>query len=63
MAYRKYLQNVLIGATATVVAGANLVPHSDESGPVLRSAISFVSGKATEADSGVRAAAMSPLSS
>lgn len=61
MAYRKFLVNVLIGATAVVVAGARLIPGSDETGPVLRAATSFVGAKST-AGSGVSTRATSPLS-
>jgi hypothetical protein len=61
MPYRKFLVNALIGATAVVVAGARLIPGSDETGPVLRAATSFVSAKST-ADSGVTSRATSPLS-
>ena len=43
----QFLQNVLLGASALVFAGASLMPGHDESGPVLTAAVSFVSGKAT----------------
>lgn len=61
MGYRKVLGNVLIGTAAVVVAGAHLLPNSDETGPVLRAATSFVRAKVT-ADSGVTARETSPLS-
>ena len=38
----KYLQNVLIGSTALLFAGAHLVPDQKASGPVLNSAVSLV---------------------
>jgi L,D-transpeptidase catalytic domain len=61
MGYRKYLGNVLLGTAAVGVAGAHLVPRSDETGPVMRAAVSFVSPKPIT-DSGVTARASSPLS-
>lgn len=42
----KYLQNVLLGATALIIAGAHFVPDRGENGPVLNAAVSFVSGPA-----------------
>jgi hypothetical protein len=36
------LQNVLVGATALLVAGAHFAPERDHSGPVLTAAVSFV---------------------
>ena len=36
------LQNVLVGATALLVAGAHFSPERDHSGPVLAAAVSFV---------------------
>jgi hypothetical protein len=41
----KYLQNVLVGASAMLVAGAHFTPAHDQSGPVLNAAVSFVSPK------------------
>src|ERR1700716_2914487 len=38
----KYLQNVLVGTSALLIAGAHVVPQSDQSGPVLTAAIKFV---------------------
>jgi hypothetical protein len=43
----KYLQNVLVGATALVFAGAHFVPDQKQSGPVLDAAVSFVSRSTT----------------
>jgi hypothetical protein len=43
----KYLQNVLVGATALLFAGAHFVPDQKQSGPVLDAAVSFVSHAAT----------------
>ena len=42
MPYKKHLQNVLIGMSAAVVAGAHLVPGSDQPGPVVTAAVAFV---------------------
>ena len=47
----KYMQNVLIGATAALIAGARYVPGHGESGPILTAATSFVRGEAPTADS------------
>src|ERR1700737_4176390 len=41
----KYLQNVLVGTSALLIAGAHVVPHSNQSGPVLTAAVKFVSPK------------------
>jgi len=56
MASRKYLQNVLVGAAAVVVAGALFAPGRDSSGPVLTAATSFVSGASIPTDSVVSTA-------
>ena len=42
MAYQKYIQNILLGATAAVVVGARIVPGTDQPGPVLTAAVAFV---------------------
>jgi hypothetical protein len=47
----KYLQNVLLGASALFVAGAHFTPERQQTGPVLTAAVSFVSGTAKAADS------------
>jgi hypothetical protein len=39
----KYLQNVLVGASALLFAGAHFAPDHDQNGPVLNAAVSFVS--------------------
>jgi len=39
------LQNVLVGATAILVAGAYYAPERDHAGPVLAAAVSFVTPK------------------
>ena len=39
----KYLQNVLVGASALTFAGAHFAPQRDQNGPVLTAAASFVS--------------------
>ncbi len=41
----RYLQNVLIGASALVFAGAELMPSHQKSGPVLDAAVTFVTAK------------------
>src|SRR4051812_19166156 len=41
----KYLQNVLVGGAALLFAGAQFVPHQQESGPVLTAAVDFVKPK------------------
>lgn len=46
MRFHPTIQNVLIGATAALFAGARFVPGHDESGPVLEKATSFVRGSA-----------------
>jgi hypothetical protein len=40
------VQNVLVGASALLLAGAYFTPNSDQSGPVLNAAVAFVSPKA-----------------
>jgi hypothetical protein len=49
----KYLQNVLIGSTALLFAGAHFVPDQTERGPVLDAAVSFVSQPAPATSAGV----------
>jgi hypothetical protein len=46
---KKYLQNGLIGATAVVIAGARLVPGSDQNGPVITAAAKAVVGDSARA--------------
>jgi hypothetical protein len=41
----RYFQNVLVGASALLFAGAQFAPNKDESGPVLTAAVKFVSPK------------------
>ena len=48
----RQLQNVLVGASALVFVGAHVVPGTDESGPVLRAAVAFVSAGTITTDSG-----------
>ena len=49
----KYLQNVLIGASALIFAGAHFMPmHEEENGPVLKAAVSFVTATPAPATSG-----------
>jgi hypothetical protein len=47
MRFHPSIQNVLIGATAALFAGVKFIPGTDESGPVLRKATSFVTGSAS----------------
>src|SRR4051812_42944564 len=55
----KYVQNVLLGASALVFAGAQFSPDRNESGPVLTAAVAFVSPRpdslGARADNGVAA--------
>lgn len=44
MLQRKYLQNGLIGAVALIFGTAHLVPGTDTRGPVMKAAVSLVSG-------------------
>ena len=39
----RYVQNVLIGATAVLVVGARLVPHSNQTEPAFDNSVSLVS--------------------
>lgn len=43
----KYLQNVLVGASALLFAGAHFVPSNEPDGAVLTAAVSFVGGTPT----------------
>jgi hypothetical protein len=45
----RYLQNVLLGASALFVAGAHFLPDRQQNGPVLTAAVAFVSPKTTDA--------------
>jgi hypothetical protein len=63
MASGKYLQNVLVGAAAVVVAGALFAPGHDSSGPVLTAATSFVTGAAAAPKDSVLASAATMSSS
>jgi hypothetical protein len=47
----KYLQNVLLGASALAVAGAYFTPERQQTGPVLTAAVTFVSGTSRTPDS------------
>jgi hypothetical protein len=58
----RYLQNVLVGASALIFAGSRLMP-SPESGPVLNAAVSFVSAKPAKTDSTVGASATGAVAS
>ena len=63
MASGKYLQNVLVGAAAVVVAGALFAPGYDSSGPVLTAATSFVTGASTAPNDSVLTSASTMSSS
>jgi hypothetical protein len=63
MASGKYLQNVLVGAAAVVVAGALFAPGRDSSGPVLTAATSFVTGTSTATKDSVLTSASTMSSS
>ena len=54
-----YLSNVLIGTVAFVGAGSRLIPGSDQPGPVLKSAVAFMTGKS--APSGAAAGEVATL--
>ena len=48
----KYVQNILVGSSALLFAGAQFAPNKDESGPVLTAAVKFVTATpAASADS------------
>jgi len=51
------LQNVLVGATALLFAGAHFVPERDHSGPVLTAAVAFVSPYSSDSASSTGAPA------
>jgi hypothetical protein len=44
MLQRKFLQNALIGSVAVAFGGAQIIPGANENGPVVKSAISIVTG-------------------
>jgi hypothetical protein len=46
MLERKYVQNAMVGLTAALFGGTQLVPGTNQNGPVLQAAVSFVSSKA-----------------
>jgi len=62
MTLLRYL-NVLAGASAAVIVGAQLNPTADKSGPVLDAAVSFVSSSASATDSSSKRNAASSISS
>jgi hypothetical protein len=47
----KYVQNVLLGASALLFAGAQFRPDDNETGPVLNGAVSFVSAESSSPSS------------
>jgi len=57
----KTLQNVLIGATAVVIAGARFVPGTEHRGPVTKAAIAIATGNSVVTDSGDAVKATSAL--
>ena len=60
MRYPKYMQNVLIGSAAALIAGTAVIPSHQQSGPVLKAATAFVTGTPAKADSANVADATSP---
>ncbi len=72
MRYPKYMQNVLIGATAVTLVGSHFVPGADKPGPVMTAATAIATGKpvsatattvaATNENGGLAANALSALS-
>jgi hypothetical protein len=56
------LQNVLVGATALLVAGAHFAPARNHSGPVLTAAVSFVTPKSADTTAAPAVSAASELS-
>ncbi|MFN2601382.1 MAG: murein L,D-transpeptidase catalytic domain-containing protein [Gemmatimonadaceae bacterium] len=44
MLQRKFLQNALIGSVAVAFGGAQIIPGANENGPVVKSAISIMTG-------------------
>jgi hypothetical protein len=48
----RYLQNVLLGASALLVASAHFLPERQQTGPVLTAAVDFVSPKRVDAATG-----------
>ena len=52
----KFVLNAVVGVSAAVFAGAAFVPHTDESGPVLKAAVAFVRAKPDEGSHAVGAA-------
>jgi hypothetical protein len=45
MRYPKYMQNVLIGATAVTLVGSHFVPGANKPGPVMTAATAIATGK------------------
>jgi hypothetical protein len=48
----RYLQNVLLGASALLVASAHFVPDRQQNGPVLTAAVDFVNPKRSDVSAG-----------
>ncbi|MEO7457291.1 MAG: murein L,D-transpeptidase catalytic domain-containing protein [Gemmatimonadaceae bacterium] len=57
----RYFQNVLVGASALLFAGAQFSSHKDESGPVLTAAVNFVSPRPAAGDSGSASSAVASV--
>jgi hypothetical protein len=55
---KKYLQNGLIGVTAVVIAGARVVPGSEQNGPVITAAAKVVTGDSARAAKALHATAI-----
>jgi hypothetical protein len=51
MIHRKFLQNALIGSVAVAFGGAQIIPGANEDGPVVKSAISIMTGDTAVHDS------------
>ena len=61
--FSKHVSTVLIGATAALFAGAQLIPGNDEPGPVLKTVTTYVMPEAARAHSSVTASAAGTLGS
>ncbi len=51
MIQRKFLQSALIGSVAVAFGSAQLIPGANENGPIVKSAISIVTGDTLRSDS------------
>ncbi len=62
MRYKKYIQNVLFGATAAVVIGSQFVPKANQTGPVVTAAAALVTGNVTTDSAAGTVASAEPTS-